>query len=54
MMVKFSMDSYLMVIGVPIYALEKVKSTILTWFVIGFLSGVCSGIWLLAMIIKYR
>ena len=53
-MFKFSMDSYLTVAGVPGYALEKVKSTILTWFVIGFLSGISSGIWLLTMILKYR
>jgi len=48
------MDDYLVSIGVPLYALEKVKSTILAWFIIGFFCGTASGIWLLAMIIKYR
>ena len=48
------MDDYLVSIGVPLYALEKVKSTILAWFVIGFFGGIASGIWFLAMITKYR
>jgi len=54
MMFKFSMTKHLQDAGVPDGSIEKVKSTILVWFTIGLLSGIASGMWFLAMIMKYR
>ena len=52
MMVKHSMEIFLKEAGVPDNAIGKVKSTILTWFAFGFLSGIACGLWLYLIIYR--